>query len=63
MSEPGPEQSGPRTKVAILGGGCGGLAAAWGLTASPALRRRFEVTVYERGWQLGGRERAAEPRT
>jgi uncharacterized protein with NAD-binding domain and iron-sulfur cluster len=42
-------------RVAILGGGCGGLAAAWRLTATPALRRRFEVTVYELGWQLGGK--------
>lgn len=44
-----------RTRVAILGGGCGGLSAAWGLTASPALRERFEVTVYEVSWQLGGK--------
>jgi uncharacterized protein with NAD-binding domain and iron-sulfur cluster len=38
-----------------LGGGCGGLAAAWKLTATAALRQRFEVTVYELGWQLGGK--------
>jgi len=44
-----------RVKVAILGGGCGGLTAAWGLTATPALRERFDVTVYELGWQLGGK--------
>ena len=44
-----------RTKVAVLGGGCGGLAAAWALTATPALRDRFEVSVYERGWALGGK--------
>ena len=49
-----------RTKVAILGGGCGGLAAAWALSAPPALRERFEVTVYEPGWQLGGKGQAAE---
>ena len=50
-----PAPSRGRTKVAILGGGCGGLAAAWDLTASPALRERFEVTVYESTWQLGGK--------
>ena len=55
MSEPGLAASSPPTKVAILGGGCGGLAAAWSLTATPALRRRFEVSVYELGWQLGGK--------
>ncbi|HET7047391.1 MAG TPA: FAD-dependent oxidoreductase [Solirubrobacteraceae bacterium] len=48
------ETDGP-TKIAILGGGCGGLAAAWALTATPALRERFEVTVYERSWALGGK--------
>ena len=48
-------EPGPRTKVAILGGGCGGLAAAWSLTATPALRRRFEVSVYELSWALGGK--------
>ena len=55
MSGPGSTQSGRRTRVAILGGGCGGLSAAWGLTATPALRDRFEVTVYEPSWQLGGK--------
>ncbi|HEY2437853.1 MAG TPA: FAD-dependent oxidoreductase, partial [Solirubrobacteraceae bacterium] len=54
MTDSGPAESG-RVKIAILGGGCGGLAAAWELTASPARRARFDVTVYERGWQLGGK--------
>jgi uncharacterized protein with NAD-binding domain and iron-sulfur cluster len=49
------EAASQRTKVAVLGGGCGGLAAAWGLSATPALRERFEVTVYQAGWQLGGK--------
>lgn len=44
-----------RTKVAVLGGGCGGLAAAAALSATPQLRERFEVTVYEQGWRLGGK--------
>jgi uncharacterized protein with NAD-binding domain and iron-sulfur cluster len=51
----GATRAAARTKVAILGGGCGGLAAAWSLTATPALRRRFDVTVYQLGWQLGGK--------
>jgi uncharacterized protein with NAD-binding domain and iron-sulfur cluster len=55
MNEQGSAPSEPRTRVAILGGGCGGLAAAWELTSSPALRERFEVTVYERSWALGGK--------
>ncbi|MEQ8485124.1 MAG: NAD(P)-binding protein [Pseudomonadales bacterium] len=44
-----------RQKVAILGGGPGGLAAAYGLSNTPALRERFEVTVYQLGWRCGGK--------
>jgi uncharacterized protein with NAD-binding domain and iron-sulfur cluster len=41
--------------VAILGGGMAGLAAAWRLS-EPASRRELEsVTVYQRGWRLGGK--------
>ena len=55
MTQPGSRADDRATRVAILGGGCGGLAAAWELTASPALRRRFDVTVYEESWRLGGK--------
>jgi uncharacterized protein with NAD-binding domain and iron-sulfur cluster len=44
-----------RTKMAILGGGAGGLTAAFELTATPELRERYEVTVYQIGWRLGGK--------
>ncbi|HSL26255.1 MAG TPA: FAD-dependent oxidoreductase [Acidimicrobiia bacterium] len=44
-----------KERVAILGGGAGGLAAAWRLS-EPGWRDRFEsITVYERGWRLGGK--------
>ncbi len=39
----------------MLGGGAGSLTAAFELTATPALRDRFEVTVYQQGWRLGGK--------
>jgi uncharacterized protein with NAD-binding domain and iron-sulfur cluster len=55
MTEPASRAGERATRVAILGGGCGGLAAAWELTASPALRRRYDVTVYEASWRLGGK--------
>lgn len=42
-------------RVVILGGGCGGIAAAWALSRTPELRRRFEVTVVQSGWRLGGK--------
>src|ERR1700733_11187329 len=44
-----------RIKVAVLGGGCGAMAAAFELTKTPALRARYEVTVYQQGWRLGGK--------
>jgi len=43
------------TRVTILGGGCGGMAAAFWLTSTAVLRERFDVTVYSRGWRLGGK--------
>ncbi|MDX6686258.1 MAG: hypothetical protein QOF86_2386 [Baekduia sp.] len=46
--------SGPR-RVAILGGGAGGLTAAFELTATPELRERYEVTVHQLGWRCGGK--------
>jgi uncharacterized protein with NAD-binding domain and iron-sulfur cluster len=39
-------------KIAILGGGMGGLAAAWELTRS---RGRYDVTVFQLGGRLGGK--------
>jgi uncharacterized protein with NAD-binding domain and iron-sulfur cluster len=43
-----------RVKVAVLGGGPAALAAAYELTA-PELEGRFEVTVFQPGWRLGGK--------
>jgi uncharacterized protein with NAD-binding domain and iron-sulfur cluster len=44
-----------RPRVAVLGGGMGGLAAAWRLS-EPGWRDRFErIVVYQRGWRLGGK--------
>jgi uncharacterized protein with NAD-binding domain and iron-sulfur cluster len=43
------------TKVAVLGGGVGGMTAAFELTATPELRERFDVTVYQLGWRNGGK--------
>ena len=43
-----------RIRVAVVGGGCGALTAAFELT-KPQQRGRFEVTVYQMGWRLGGK--------
>ena len=45
----------PGGKVAIIGGGMAALSAAWRLS-EPGGRDRFEsITVYQRGWRLGGK--------
>jgi len=45
------EGSTEKTRVAIVGGGCAGLAAAWYLSQQPG----YEVHVYEESWRLGGK--------
>jgi uncharacterized protein with NAD-binding domain and iron-sulfur cluster len=45
----------PRHRVAILGGGAGSMTAAYYLSCTPERRARFEVTVYQIGWRLGGK--------
>jgi len=42
-------------RVLILGGGCGGVAAAWALSRTPELRRAVSVTLVQPGGRLGGK--------
>ena len=42
-------------KVAILGGGGASCAAALGLTDQPGWKERYDITVYQLGWRLGGK--------
>jgi uncharacterized protein with NAD-binding domain and iron-sulfur cluster len=44
----------PRTRVLVLGAGPAGLATAHALSRTPALRARYDVTVYQVGWRAGG---------
>ncbi len=44
----------PPVRVAIVGGGCAGITAAFELTR-PEHQGRFAVTVYQQGWRLGGK--------
>ena len=43
-----------KTRVSILGGGLSGLVTAFNLTA-PEQQGRYEVTIYQLGWRLGGK--------
>lgn len=44
-----------RRKIAILGGGLASLSAAYELTSYPGWRDRYEVTLYQIGWRVGGK--------
>lgn len=47
--------TGPKPiRVAIVGGGCAALTAAFELTR-PEHEGRYQVTVYQMGWRLGGK--------
>lgn len=60
---PGGRQEESPVKVAIVGGGCAGLAAAWHLTRPEAGHTaKYEVTVYERSWRLGGKAASGRDR-
>lgn len=47
--------SGRPTRVAILGGGMSGLSAAWRLSEPGWREDLASITVYQRGWRLGGK--------
>jgi uncharacterized protein with NAD-binding domain and iron-sulfur cluster len=44
-----------RKKIAIIGGGPSALAAAYWLTSTEELRAKYQLTVYQMGWRLGGK--------
>ena len=50
-----PEPAGRRKKIAVIGGGPSGLTAVYWLTSTPELRARYDITVYQMGWRLGGK--------
>jgi uncharacterized protein with NAD-binding domain and iron-sulfur cluster len=43
-----------KVAVAVVGGGCAGISAAFELTR-PEHQGRYKVTVYQQGWRLGGK--------
>ena len=44
-----------KEKIAVLGGGMGALSAVFALTDEPGWSDRYDITVYELGWRLGGK--------
>jgi uncharacterized protein with NAD-binding domain and iron-sulfur cluster len=45
-------------EVAVIGGGCAGVAAAFELTR-PEHQGKYHVTLYQQGWRLGGKGASA----
>ena len=45
----------PKQKIAVLGGGLGSLSTVYGLTSQPGWDEKFDITVYQMGWRLGGK--------
>jgi uncharacterized protein with NAD-binding domain and iron-sulfur cluster len=45
----------PKKKIAVLGGGIGALATIYGITETPGWQDKYDITVYQLGWRLGGK--------
>ena len=46
---------GDNRRIAIIGGGVGAITTAYAIASDPALRARYDITVYQLGWRLGGK--------
>ncbi len=44
-----------KRKIAVLGGGMGSLSAVYWITSDPKWSEKFEITIYQLGWRLGGK--------
>lgn len=44
-----------KEKIAILGGGVGAITTAFALTSQEGWQDRYEITLYQLGWRLGGK--------
>lgn len=42
-------------KIAILGGGVSAVTAAFRITSEPNWQERYQLTLYQQGWRLGGK--------
>src|SRR5258707_290639 len=44
-----------RKKIAVLGGGLGSMTTVYALTQEKDWQERYDITVYQIGWRLGGK--------
>lgn len=48
-----------KQKIAVLGGGMGALSAVYAITNEPGWDERFDITIHQLGWRLGGKAATA----
>ena len=48
-------ETSPPQKIAVLGGGISSLTAVFDLTSQPNWQEKYDITVYQLGWRLGGK--------
>lgn len=44
-----------KQRIAVLGGGVGAMSTVWALTSQDGWQDRYDITVYQMGWRLGGK--------
>ncbi|OUS29252.1 hypothetical protein A9Q99_09065 [Gammaproteobacteria bacterium 45_16_T64] len=44
-----------KQKIAVLGGGVSAMTAAFAITSQPDWQSRYDLSVYQLGWRLGGK--------
>ncbi len=44
-----------KRKIAVLGGGVGAMTAVYALMSLPGAQDKYDVTLYQMGWRLGGK--------
>ena len=44
-----------KEKLIVLGGGCAAMAAVFGITDRAGWHEKYDITVYQPGWRLGGK--------
>jgi uncharacterized protein with NAD-binding domain and iron-sulfur cluster len=44
-----------KEKLIVLGGGCAAMAAVFGITDRAGWQEKYDITVYQPGWRLGGK--------
>lgn len=44
-----------KPKIAVIGGGMASLSTVWHLSREPGWQDRYDITVYQLGWRLGGK--------